>query len=120
MPGCPFGFGLLDPFLARRDKVPPDVPWPIHGSAAHNHQVRVGDSFERDAIAGAQHQKALASKPVAAYVDVAVEHINRALLVLGVKREHATGLDRDVGEECRGCGRNRRTLAMSEPTTTRT
>src|SRR5215472_8897989 len=77
--GRPFGFGLLDPILARRNEVPPDMPWPVHGGATQNHHMRVGHGLERDVIAWAQHQEALAAEPVATDIDLAVEHINRAL-----------------------------------------
>src|SRR5215831_19070470 len=73
MAGRPFGFGLLDSFLARRDEIPPDVPRSIHSGAAHDHQVRIGDGIERKAIARAQHKQALAAKPVAGDVDLAID-----------------------------------------------
>src|SRR3954451_15606161 len=54
----PFLLGLLDPFLAGGDEIPPDVARSLEGIAAQKHHARCFSCLHRDAIAGTKDQQA--------------------------------------------------------------
>src|SRR5262249_41229761 len=72
----PIGLGLLDALLARGDEVPPDVARPVHRCAAEQHEARIADRGDRDAIAGAEQQQPAWREPVAGDVDLARDEID--------------------------------------------
>src|SRR5882757_5191108 len=93
----PFGLGLLDPLLARRHEIPPDVARALHRGSADQNDARLAAGRHCDCIAWSEHQKLTSPKTIAGNVDVARHDIERTLLRLGIKRERRTRRKRRVG-----------------------
>src|SRR5258708_19527574 len=81
---------LLDPLLTGRDEVPPDMARAFQRLAAKKHHARLADGPDRDAVAGPEDQQSRALVAVARYLDFAIDHIDRALLVVGIHRHPAS------------------------------
>src|ERR1700692_557451 len=84
--GFPVLFCLLDPFLGGGDEIPPDVARALQGVAAEKHHPGWSCRLDRDAVAGAEDQQPRSFKATAGYLDFAVDHIDRALLLVGIER----------------------------------
>src|SRR6185369_12976269 len=83
----PFSLGLLDPFLARRHEIPPDVARAFHcGSADQNDACLAGGGY-CDGVAWPEHQKLTCPEAIAGNIDLARNDIERTLLCVGVKRK---------------------------------
>src|ERR1700759_400879 len=84
--GFPVLFRLLDALLAGGDEIPPDVPRAFQCIAAQEHHARRLDRLYRDAVAGPEDQEFWALVALACDLDLAVDEIDRALLVIGIER----------------------------------
>src|SRR6516165_934520 len=82
----PVLLGLLDPLLARRDEIPPDVAWTLQRIAAQKHHPCRLDRLYRDAVARPEDQQQRTLIALARNFDLAVDEIDRALLMIGVER----------------------------------
>src|SRR5207248_11435479 len=97
--GFPVLLGLLDPLLAGGDEIPPDVARPFQRIAAEKHHPRGLQRLYRDAVAGAEDQE---PRPLIAFardLDLAVDDIDRTLLMIGVERHAGAGDSRNFGVE---------------------
>ena len=87
--GFPVLLGLLDPLLAGGDEIPPDVARALQGVAAQKHHPRGFERLHRDAVARTEDQQ---PRPLVALVrdlDLAIDDVDGALLVIGVERHGA-------------------------------
>src|SRR5450755_1955823 len=83
----PVLFGLLDPFLAGGDKIPPDVTRAFQRVAAEKHHPRRFCRLDGDAVAGPKDQQTWPLMAIAGNLDLAIDHIDRALLMIRVERD---------------------------------
>src|ERR1700680_1741973 len=82
----PIFLGLLDALPARGHEIPPDIAWAFQCRAAEEHQPRGAYRSHRDAFTPAEHQKPRAFERLAGDIDLAFDHIDRALLLVGIER----------------------------------
>src|ERR1700732_278953 len=85
--GLPVLLGLLDPLLAGGDEVPPDMARAFQRVAAEKHHPRWLCRLHGDAIAGAKDQQPRTFVAFIGYLDLAVNHIDGALFMVGVERD---------------------------------
>src|SRR5882757_1769753 len=71
--GFPVLLGLLDPLLAGRDEIPPDVARAFQRIAAEKHHSRWLCRLDRDAIAGPEDQQARTFIAIARDLDFAID-----------------------------------------------
>src|ERR1700722_11474824 len=83
--GLPVLLGLLDPLFTGGDEVPPDVARAFEGISTEKHHPRGFERLHGDAVAGAEHQKARAFVALIGDFDLAVDEIDRTLLVIRIK-----------------------------------
>src|ERR1700692_908561 len=84
--GFPVLFGLLDPLLGGGDEIPPDMARAFQRVAAEEHHPRWFDRLHGDAVARPEEPQ---PRPFIAFIgdlDLAVDHIDRALLMIGIER----------------------------------
>src|SRR6185312_6525812 len=74
----PIGFGRFDALLRRGHEIPPDMARPVHRRATGEHQSRLRESEDRDAVARPQHEKAARVESDAADIDLAGDNIDAA------------------------------------------
>src|SRR5215471_14328272 len=87
MTGFPVRFGLLDALLAGRNEIPPDMARPIHRRAAEDDEMGVGRGGNRHGVARLEDQKAAGLEFVAGDIEYTVDHIDRALFMVGIERQ---------------------------------
>src|SRR5712671_5360215 len=104
----PVLLGLLDPLLAGGDEIPPDMARAFQRIAAKEHHPRRRDRLDRNAIAGPKDQKARSLITVARNFNLAIDHVDGALLMIGVERHADPWLRGHLGVEPRRYHRNRR------------
>src|ERR1700738_1799309 len=107
----PVLFGLLDPFLAGGDEIPPDVTGPLQRVAAEKHHPRRFCRFDGDAVARPKDQQTWPLMAVAGNFNLAIDQVDRALLMIRVERDADALLRRDLGVKPRRHHRNRRFYA---------
>src|SRR5258707_13460642 len=95
--GFPVLLGLLDPLLAGRDEIPPDVARALQRVAAEEHHPRRLDRLHRDAVAGPEDQEARRLIALVRDLDFALDHLDRGLLVVGVERHAGAARRRALG-----------------------
>src|SRR3984893_7052405 len=93
----PVLLGLLDPFLAGGDKIPPDVTRAFQRVAAEKHHPRRFCRLDGDAVAGPEDQQTCPLMAIAGNLDLAIDHIDRVFLVIRVERGADALLRRDLG-----------------------
>ena len=105
--GFPIGLGSVDAVGRGGDEVPPDVPRTIHRFAAEQHQPRIRVREDRNAVAGLEHEQPAGTKRLSCYVDFARDDVDRALVVVGVQRQHGSRRQHGLGVEAfvRKCDR---------------
>src|SRR6202034_4825389 len=91
---------------------PPDVAWAIHRSTADQDEVRVACRADRDAITRLEDKQPLRSSADAADFDLARDHIDRTLLVFGIKRHGRAGFEPYIGKDRLPGGGDWRTQAV--------
>src|SRR5262245_27516257 len=87
MAGFPFGLRLLDAFLARGHKIPPDMTWSVHTRAAEDDKMCIGHGSDHDGVSRFEYQQASCLESIADNIDDAVDHVDRPFLVAGVERK---------------------------------
>src|SRR4051794_20614245 len=95
--GLPVLLGLLDPLPAGGHKIPPDMARALQRVAAEEHHPRRGVRLDGNSVAGPEDQE---PRPLVAFMrdlDLAVDHIDRALLVIGIQRRRHALLQRHLG-----------------------
>ena len=80
--GFPVLLGLLDPLLAGRDEIPPQVPRAFQRVAAEKHHAGRLQGLDGDAIAGPEDQEPRRLVSLVGDLDLAVDQIDRALLTM--------------------------------------
>src|SRR5689334_20325442 len=95
--GFPIGFRFLDALGAGGDEVPPDVARAFHGGSADEHEARAALGSHADAVAGVEDEEAAFLENVAGDLDLALGHIDGALLMVGVERDAGAGRELDLG-----------------------
>src|SRR6202042_2896171 len=83
--GLPVLLGLLDPLFTGGDEVPPDMTRTFEGISTKKHHPRRFQRLDGDAVAGPKHQEARALIALIGDLDLAVDDIDGALLVIGVQ-----------------------------------
>src|SRR5215831_15081464 len=86
---APALLGLLDPLARARDEVPPDEALAVHLRPAEQHRARRGRGAHLDRAAALDHREVLGRDARACDADLALDHVDAALLVLGLELEHA-------------------------------
>src|SRR5438270_143494 len=94
----PFGLGLLDPLLARRHEIPPDVARAFHRGSADQNDACLAAGRHCDCIAWPEHQKLTSPEAITGNVDLTRYDIKRALFRLGIKRKRRSQRERRVGK----------------------
>ena len=97
--GFPVLLGLLDPLLAGGDEIPPDMARAFQRIAAEKHHPRRLQRLHGDAVAGPKDQQPRPFIALVGDLDLAIDDIDRALLVIGVERHADALLRRDLGVE---------------------
>src|SRR5947208_2585694 len=83
--GFPVLFGLFDPLLAGGDEIPPDMARSLQRVAAEEHHPHRFHRLHRDAVAGPEDQKPWRLVALARDFDLAVDQIDRTLLMIGIE-----------------------------------
>src|SRR5918995_1341405 len=77
----PLLLGLLDPLGSRGHEIPPDIARPSHRRATKEHKPGVARGSHADRIAGSQHQQLPRRKRITCNLNLAGNHVERALLI---------------------------------------
>src|SRR5215831_18245470 len=109
----PFGLGLLDPLLARRHEIPPDVARALERSPSDQHDACLTARRDRDWITWSENQQLARCEAVTRNVDFARHYIERALLGIGIEGERCAGRQSCISEQRLRLGRHRRALAKN-------
>src|SRR5258708_17785798 len=80
----PVRFGLLDPFLAGGDKIPPDVTGPLQRVAAEKHHPRRFCHVDGDAVAGPEDQQTWPLMSIAGNFNLAIANVDRTFFMIRV------------------------------------
>src|SRR5260370_28575575 len=97
----PVLLGLLDPFLAGGDEIPPDVARAFQRIAAEKHHAHRLRGLYGNAIAGPKNQQPRPLIAIARYLDFAVYQVDGALFEVGVERHSNPLLRAQLGVEPR-------------------
>src|ERR1700761_9558684 len=95
----PILLGLFDPLLAGRNEIPPDVTRAFQRIAAEEHHPGRLQGLHGDAVTGAEDQQSRPLVALACDFDLTIDHIDRALLMIGVERQDGACFGSHLGVE---------------------
>src|SRR5665213_724105 len=81
--GLPVLLGLLDPLLAGGNEIPPDVARAFQRIAAEEHHPGWLQRLDGNAVAGPEDQQPWRFVALSGDLDLAIDQIDRALLMIG-------------------------------------